>query len=88
MGADISVEGRTAIVKGAKKLVGGPVSATDLRAGAALIIAGLAAEGTTEIENIEYIDRGYEDVVKKITALGGNIKRINIPEPSMFKEAL
>ena len=88
MGADISVEGRTAIVKGAERLVGGPVSATDLRAGAALIIAGLAAEGTTEIENIEYIDRGYEDVVEKITALGGDIKRVNIPEPSMFKEAL
>lgn len=88
MGADISVEGRTAIVKGVEKLVGAPVSATDLRAGAALIIAGLAAEGTTEIESIEYIDRGYEDVVEKITALGGNIKRVNIPEPSMFKEAL
>jgi len=88
MGADISVEGRTAVVKGVQKLVGAPVAATDLRAGAALIIAGLAAEGTTEIENIEYIDRGYEDVVEKITALGGNIKRVNIPEPSMFKEAL
>ncbi len=88
MGADISVEGRTAIVKGVSKLVGAPVSATDLRAGAALIIAGLAAEGTTEIESIEYIDRGYEDVVEKISALGGNIKRVNIPEPLMFKEAL
>ena len=88
MGADISVEGGTAVVKGVPKLVGAPVSATDLRAGAALIIAGLAAEGTTEIESIEYIDRGYEDVVEKITALGGNIKRVNIPEPSMFKEAL
>ena len=88
MGADISVEGRTAIVKGVEKLVGAPVSATDLRAGAALIIAGLAAEGTTEIESIEYIDRGYEDVVEKITALGGNIKRVNIPEPVAFKEAL
>ena len=88
MGADISVEGRTAIVKGVEKLVGAPVSATDLRAGAALIIAGLAAEGTTEIESIEYIDRGYEDVVEKITALGGNIKRINIPDPVAFKEAL
>ena len=88
MGADISVEGRTAVVQGVSKLVGAPVSATDLRAGAALIIAGLAAEGTTEIESIEYIDRGYEDVVEKITALGGNIKRVNIPEPIMFKEAL
>ena len=81
MGPDVSVEGRTAVVQGVSKLVGAPVSATDLRAGAALIIAGLAAEGTTEIENIEYIDRGYEDVVEKITALGGNIERVNITEP-------
>ena len=88
MGADINVEGRTAVVKGVKKLIGASVSATDLRAGAALIIAGLAAEGTTEIESIEYIDRGYEDVVEKITALGGNIKRVNLPDPLAFKEAL
>ena len=58
-------------------MVGASVSATDLRAGAALIIAGLAAKGTTEISNIGYIDRGYEDVVEKITALGGNIKRVS-----------
>lgn len=88
MGADTSVEGRTAVVKGVDRLVGAPVSANDLRAGAALIIAGLAAEGATEIDNIEYIDRGYEDVVEKITALGGDIKRVNQPEPLMFKEAL
>ncbi len=88
MGADISVEGRAAVVKGVDKLVGAPVVANDLRAGAALIIAGLAAEGVTEIENIEYIDRGYEDVVNKIRNLGGDIKRINIPEPTLLKEAL
>lgn len=88
MGADTSVEGRTAIIKGVDRLVGAPVSANDLRAGAALIIAGLAAEGSTEIDNIEYIDRGYEDVVEKITALGGSIKRVNLPEPIIFKEAL
>ena len=88
MGADISVEGRTAIVKGVEKLVGAPVSATDLRAGAALIIAGLAAKGTTEISNIGYIDRGYEDVVEKFSSLGANIKRIDIPDPIAFKEAL
>ena len=88
MGADTSVEGRTAIVVGVERLVGAPVSANDLRAGAALIIAGLAADGVTEIDNIEYIDRGYEDVVEKITKLGGNIKRVNIPEPIAFKEAL
>lgn len=88
MGADISVEGRTAIVKGVDKLVGAPVSANDLRAGAALIIAGLAAEGTTEIDNIVYIDRGYEDVVEKFSSLGANIKRVDIPDPVVFKEAL
>ncbi len=88
MGADISVEGRAAVVKGVERLIGAPVIANDLRAGAAMIIAGLAAEGTTEIENIEYIDRGYEDVVKKITELGGNIKRVVLPDPVEFREAL
>lgn len=88
MGADINVEGRAAIVKGVDRLIGAPVAANDLRAGAAMIIAGLAAEGTTEIENIEYIDRGYEDVVKKISQLGGKIKRVSIPDPIEFREAL
>ena len=88
MGADICVEGNTAVVKGVNELVGASVSATDLRAGAALIIAGLAAKGTTEISNIGYIDRGYEDVVEKFSSLGANIKRIDIPDPIAFKEAL
>lgn len=88
MGADITIEGRAAIVKGVKRLVGAPVMANDLRAGAALLIAGLAAEGTTEVENIEYIDRGYEDVVEKLSALGANIKRVTTPEIPEMKEAL
>ncbi len=88
MGADINVEGRTAVVKGVDKLVGAPVCANDLRAGAALVIAGLAAKGTTEIENIEFIDRGYENLVDKITALGGDIKRVTFPETDQFKKAL
>ena len=88
MGADINVEGRTAVVKGVDKLVGAPVCANDLRAGAALVIAGLAAKGTTEIENIEFIDRGYENLVDKITALGGDIKRVTSPETDQFKKAL
>ncbi len=88
MGADIKVEGRSAIVKGVEGLVGAPVSANDLRAGAAMIIAGLAAEGTTEVDNIQFIDRGYEDVVNKITQLGGNIKRIHIPEPEVLAKVL
>ncbi len=88
MGADIKVEGRSAVIKGVKNLVGAPVSANDLRAGAALIIAGLAAEGITELDNIQYIDRGYEDVVNKITRLGGIIKRINIPEGEILSNVM
>lgn len=88
MGADISIEGRTAVVKGVEKLIGAPVTANDLRAGAALIIAGLAAEGVTEIENIQFIDRGYENVVEKLSLLGADIKRVNIPENSEIKQAL
>ena len=88
MGADISVEGRAAVVKGVERLIGAPVAASDLRAGAAMIIAGLAAEGTTEIENIEYIDRGYEDVVSKIKSLGGDMKRVQGTEPELLKQAL
>lgn len=88
MGADISVEGRAAVVKGVQRLIGAPVAASDLRAGAAMIIAGLAAEGTTEIENIEYIDRGYEDIVSKIKSLGGDMKRVQVTEPELLKQAL
>src|SRR5699024_6787718 len=62
MGANIKVEDRVAVIEGVDKLSGAPVMATDLRAGAALIIAGLMAEGTTEIEDIEHIDRGYENI--------------------------
>jgi len=76
MGADILINGKTAIVSGKEKLTGTRVRAHDLRAGAALVIAGLAAEGTTEIENIHFIERGYEHMVCKLTALGADIKRI------------
>lgn len=62
--------------------------ANDLRAGAALIVAGLAAQGVTEIENIQYIDRGYEKVVEKIRYLGGDIKRVIIPDDNELREAL
>mgnify|MGYP001006885727 FL=1 len=88
MGADIKIEGRAAVVKGVERLVGAPVAANDLRAGAALLIAGLAAQGVTEVENIEYIDRGYENVVEKLSALGANIRRVSFPEPSGLREAL
>ena len=80
MGADIVINGKTAVVTGHGKLHGAEVSAHDLRAGAAMIIAGLMAEGVTEVEDIHYIDRGYEDVVEKFTALGADIKRESYDE--------
>ena len=75
MGAQIRVEGRTAIIEGVNGLAGSKVKATDLRAGAALIIAGLMAEGVTEITDIEHIDRGYPNVEDKFRALGADITR-------------
>ena len=78
MGADIQVDGKMAVITGVKDLHSAPVRAVDLRAGAAMIIAGLAANGTTEIEEIDHIDRGYEDVVEKFSALGADIKRVPI----------
>ncbi len=76
MGANIKVEGRIAIIEGINKLSGSPVHATDLRAGAAMVIAGLAAEGETEISNLRHIDRGYEKLVDKLLSLGANITRV------------
>ena len=78
LGADVSIDGRIAKIQGVKKLTGKSVSATDLRAGAAMIIAGLAAEGVTEISNVKYIDRGYEDVEHKFKSLGADIKRVKV----------
>ena len=77
MGADIQVDGKSAIITGTKKLKAAQVRADDLRAGAAMIIAGLIAEGETEISSIEYIDRGYEMVVEKLTSVGADIKRVS-----------
>jgi len=82
MGADIVQEGRTAIIKGVSKLTGAEVSATDLRAGAALLLAGLAAEGRTDVSSVEHIDRGYEDMVGKLASIGAEIARVHVgPEP-------
>ncbi|MCH5212403.1 MAG: UDP-N-acetylglucosamine 1-carboxyvinyltransferase [Oscillospiraceae bacterium] len=80
MGANIRVEGKLAIIDGVEKLIGASVKATDLRAGAAMIIAGLMAEGTTEIRDIYHIDRGYENFEDKFIALGGDIHRIQVVE--------
>lgn len=77
MGARIKVEGRAAVVEGVEKLQGAQVKATDLRAGAALIVAGLIAEGETEIMNIHYIDRGYEAIENKFRSLGAEIRRVD-----------
>ncbi|MDD5723551.1 MAG: UDP-N-acetylglucosamine 1-carboxyvinyltransferase [Syntrophales bacterium] len=76
MGADITVDGSSAIVRGVSCLRGAPVMATDLRASASLILAGLVAEGTTEISRIYHIDRGYEHIEEKLSALGADIRRV------------
>ncbi len=78
MGADAKVYGQIARIRGVDRLRGARVEATDLRAGAALVIAGLMAEGVTEISNVHYIDRGYEGLEKKLCALNANIRRVTI----------
>ena len=76
MGAEIIINGKTAMVTGRENLTGAEVAARDLRAGAALIIAGLAAQGVTYVKNIHYVERGYENIIAKLTGIGANIKRI------------
>ena len=76
MGADVDVEGNTVIVKGVDGLKAAPVMATDLRASASLVIAGLIAEGDTVIERIYHIDRGYECIEEKLQQLGADIRRV------------
>jgi len=75
MGANIKVEGRVAVIHGVKNLTGAKVVASDLRAGAALVVAGLMAKGETEIENVQYIDRGYDQLEQKLLSLGANVRR-------------
>lgn len=88
MGADIQVDGKMAVITGVKSLHSAPVKAVDLRAGAAMIIAGLAADGITEIEEIDHIDRGYEDVVEKLTKIGADIKRVTVTDGTqLLKQA-
>jgi UDP-N-acetylglucosamine 1-carboxyvinyltransferase len=77
MGADIKINGRAAVIKGVKSLTGAAVEAKDLRAGAALVIAGLAAEGTTIVDGAQHIERGYENIDKNLTSLGAHIKKID-----------
>ena len=82
MGAHIQVDGKVAVIEGAGQLVGAPIQACDLRAGAALVIAGLAAKGTTELSCVQYIERGYEDLVGKLRAVGADIAMVDVPEES------
>ena len=81
MGAQVQVDDRTAIVEGVPRLSGAKVLACDLRAGAAMVIAGLAAEGVTEVEDIQFIERGYQNFVGKLNALGGDIRCVSFEDP-------
>jgi len=89
MGSSIRVDGRTSLIEGVPYLTGAPIKATDLRAGAALVIAGLAARGRTVLENVHYIERGYEKMVSKLNALGADIKVANhAREDSIFRRRI
>lgn len=83
MGADITIESHHALIRGVKGLQGAPVSCTDLRAGAALVMAGIHAEGKTHVYDIDHIDRGYEDYVGKLNSLGAKISRVVIDKDSL-----
>ncbi len=88
MGAQIQVDGKVAIIEGVESLTGAPVRACDLRAGAALVIAGLAATGTTEVEDVSHIERGYEHIVEKLSGLGARIYRAEMPDGGTLAKAL
>lgn len=76
LGADIRVSGRTAMIRGVERLTGAPVMASDLRASASLVLAGLAAHGVTEVQRIYHLDRGYERIEDKLNAVGARIRRV------------
>jgi UDP-N-acetylglucosamine 1-carboxyvinyltransferase len=77
LGSDIRIEGNTAIIKGVERLTGAPIMATDLRASASLVLAGLVAEGETTVDRIYHIDRGYENIEEKLGGLGAKIRRVS-----------
>lgn len=87
MGATVMLDSRTATFVGVEKLTGAPVQAMDLRAGAAMVIAGLAAEGVTEISGVEYIKRGYDHLVEKLRSLGASIEEVTVPDPELVRKA-
>ena len=82
MGAEVQVDGRVAVIEGGRRLTGAPVQACDLRAGAAMVIAGMCAVGTTEVEDVHYIERGYENFVGKLRELGADIEIVNFSDDS------
>lgn len=83
MGAQIQVDGKLAVIEGVSELKGAPIKAIDLRAGAAMLIAGLSAQGVTEIEGVQHIERGYENIIEKLIALGADIKVVHFNEDTM-----
>ena len=85
LGAKIQVDGKIAIIEGVEKLTGAPMEACDLRAGAGMIIAGLAAQGTSEISNVKHIERGYEDIIGKLSRIGADIRVVEVPDPERGK---
>ncbi len=88
LGARIHVDGKIAIVEGVERLTGAPVESPDLRAGAALVVAALAAQGETEIGQVQYIERGYEDIVGKLRSLGADIRVIDVPDTEMEEQSI
>ena len=87
MGAQIQVDGKVGIIEGVSCLTGAPVRACDLRAGAAMVIAGLIAHGVTEIEEVYHIERGYEAIVEKLSRVGADIRYVEVPEPESISKA-
>lgn len=88
MGANIHVDDKTAVIEGVGRLRGAPVAACDLRAGAAMVIAGLCAEGVTQVEDIHYIERGYQDIVGKLSKLGADIRIVSVPDEPEITDSL
>ena len=88
MGAKIEAKGTTTVIEGVERLSGANVTASDLRAGAALVLAGLAAEGETVVRNVHFIDRGYENLEANLKSLGARIERIELDESSHKRESL
>ena len=88
MGAHIQVDGKVAVIEGVPGLTGAPVHACDLRAGAAMVIAGLAAQGITEVDGIYHIERGYEDLVGKLAGVGAEIQVVTVPDEESQSQAV